>query len=61
MTITFVVIVVAMVALSLGGNKNPKPVNIVQIDKSSFNVTSMFMVGSIIIIGILVALYTVFW
>lgn len=60
MTITFVFIVVIMVIVSLSG-KNPRPLKSIDIDKKSFLVSPTFLAGSIIILGILVALYTVFW
>ncbi|WP_278021471.1 hypothetical protein [Flavobacterium ginsengisoli] len=33
----------------------------IEVDKSMFKVSSEFIVGSFIISGVLVALYTVFW
>lgn len=61
MTITFVVIVAIMVSVSLLSSKKTSQPNVIEIDKQSFGVTSAFLVGSVIITGILVALYTVFW
>jgi len=61
MTITFVIIVVVMVSMSLLRPEKLKPSQVVLIDKSMFNVTPAFTVGSVIIVGILAALYTVFW
>jgi SSS family solute:Na+ symporter len=61
MTITFVFIVFTLVIISLSNGKNKKPLDTIEIDKSSFLVSSTFLFGSIIILGILVALYTVFW
>jgi SSS family solute:Na+ symporter len=58
MSITFVLILVVMVAMSL---MKKEEVNSVQIDKSMFRVTPAFAIYSIIILGILTALYTVFW
>jgi SSS family solute:Na+ symporter len=61
MTITFLSIVVIMVLISL---VKPKPANdthVIEIDKSMFKVSRGFIVGSVIICGILAALYTVFW
>lgn len=61
MTITFVLIIVVMVLMSLlkppqQGREQP-----VIIDQSMFRVSPVFMIGSVIIVGILAALYTVFW
>ncbi len=58
MSITFVLIIFVMVAMSL---MKKEEVNEIQIDKSMFRVTPGFAIYSIIILGILTALYTVFW
>jgi solute:Na+ symporter, SSS family len=61
MSITFVFIIIIMIAISL---LRPEPNNrerIVEIDKRSFNVSHGFAIGSLLICGILVALYTTFW
>ena len=61
MTITFVVVTVVMIAMSL---LKPKPAgdahNIV-LDKSLFKVSPAFIIASILICAILTALYTIFW
>jgi len=61
MTITFVLIVVTMIAMSLARPKKENDEHTIEIDKSMFRVTPGFVVGSVIIFGILAALYTVFW
>ncbi|MDB5246149.1 MAG: sodium/solute symporter [Segetibacter sp.] len=61
MGITFLVIAGLMIVMSL---VKPKPANdthVIEVDKSLFRVSPDFVVGSIIIVGVLVALYTVFW
>lgn len=61
MTIAFFAIVVIMVTITL---LKPKPANdthTLEMDTSLFKVTPGFIIGSFIICGILVALYTVFW
>ena len=58
MSITFLLIIVVMVVMSL---LKKEEVNTVQIDKAMFRVTPGFAIYSIIILGILTALYTVFW
>lgn len=58
MSITFVLIIVVMVVMSL---MKKEETNEVEIDTSMFRVTPGFAIYSIIILGILTALYTVFW
>jgi solute:Na+ symporter, SSS family len=58
MTITFVVIVLVMVAMSL---TKQQEVDKVHVERQMFKVTPAFAVTSVIILGILTALYTVFW
>jgi SSS family solute:Na+ symporter len=60
MSITFVSIVVIMIILSLSQKKSEHHKSII-IDKAMFKVSPAFQVGSVIIIGILSALYIVFW
>lgn len=60
MSITFGLIIVIMVIMSLVKPElNPK--RIIEVDVKLFKVNSEFVVGSLIIIGILISLYTVFW
>ena len=61
MTITFLAIVVIMVLISLAKPKPANDTHVIEIDKSMFKVSPGFIVGSVIICGILAALYTVFW
>jgi solute:Na+ symporter, SSS family len=61
MTITFVIIVVIMLAMSLIWPEEKKKSDHIVIDQGMFKVTPAFTVGSVLIIGILAALYTVFW
>jgi solute:Na+ symporter, SSS family len=60
MTITFVIIIVVMIAMSLV-SKDKKQHPPIIIDPQMFKVSTGFMAGSILILGILTALYTVFW
>lgn len=61
MSIVFVTIVLLMVTVSLI-RPNPKErQSIIEIDNSMFKLTNWFIVGSVVIVGILVALYTVFY
>jgi SSS family solute:Na+ symporter len=61
MTITFVLIVVAMVFISLQKKETKVHTNPLEIDASMFKVSTSFLVWSILITGILIALYSVFW
>jgi len=61
MVITFVTIVVVMLAMSLINPKKENDTHVIEVDTSMFKITPGFAFGSIIILGILAALYTVFW
>lgn len=61
MGFVFLICVIGMYFISLYETNKGVRTNGLEIDKSMFKVSPGFMVGSIIIIGILAALYTVFW
>ena len=61
MTITFFVIVTMMVSMSLLKPNKPGDTHTIEVDNSMFKVSTGFIIGSVIICGILAALYTVFW
>lgn len=61
MTITFFVIVIAMIIISLLKPKPSTDTHEIEIDQSMFKVSPGFIVGSFIICGMLTALYTIFW
>jgi SSS family solute:Na+ symporter len=61
MSITFGLIVVVMIAISLSHSKNENNNNAIEVDTAMFKVTPGFLISSIVITGILAALYTVFW
>ncbi|MFC6997028.1 sodium/sugar symporter [Rufibacter roseus] len=61
MGIVFVVLAVLMVIISLLDSKSKNNPKGLEIDASMFKPTTSFTVGSIIICGILAALYTMFW
>jgi SSS family solute:Na+ symporter len=61
MSITFVIIVITMIMLSLANPKKQNNAHQIEIDPSMFRVSPGFIVASLIITGILAALYTVFW
>ena len=61
MTITFVSIVLIMIIMSLSKPKSKNDGHVIEVDTSLFRITPGFALGSVIILGILAALYTVFW
>lgn len=61
MSITFVMIVLIMIVISLSKPKQELTGQEIEIDTAMFKVSPGFVVGSVIICGILTALYTVFW
>ncbi len=61
MTIDFVFIILVMVIMSLAKPKKDHDPHSIEVDTSMFRITTGFAIGSIIILGILAALYTVFW
>lgn len=61
MGITFVLIVATMVIMSLASPKKADAAPVIEVETSMFKISNGFAFGSIIIMGILLALYTVFW
>jgi SSS family solute:Na+ symporter len=61
MSITFITIVLVMVSMSLLQKRQTSNGSIIKIDSSIFKVSPGFVYSSVIIFGILTALYTVFW
>jgi SSS family solute:Na+ symporter len=61
MGFVFVICVVVMAIISLTELKGKDSPKALEIDSSMFKVTPGFMAGSLIIVGILAALYTMFW
>ena len=61
MSIVFVFLVGLMIAMSLADNKSKDQPRVIQIDPELFRVSAPFAVGSVLILGILMALYMVFW
>jgi SSS family solute:Na+ symporter len=63
MTMVFFLIVFIMVGISLAkpATEEDAEIHEIEVDNAMFKVSSEFIVGSFIICGILVALYTVFW
>ena len=61
MAIDFVVIVVLMVVISLSKPKVENERSPIEVDTSMFKISPGFAFSSILIMGILTALYTIFW
>ncbi len=61
MSIVFVLLVLLMIVISLMDRKSKNQAQVFEIDPSLFRIPASFAVGSVIIMGILIALYTVFW
>jgi solute:Na+ symporter, SSS family len=61
MSITFVIIVLIMIVISLSKPQADQAAHTIVVDKRDFKVSPQFILGSIIIMGILCGLYTVFW
>lgn len=61
MTIDFVLIVIIMVIISLRKPEKEADQRAIEVDTNMFKVNTGFVIGSLLIMGILTALYTVFW
>lgn len=61
MGFVFLICVLLMIAISIYDEKRGYQSKGLEIDSKMFKVTNSFAVGSLIITGILVALYTIFW
>ncbi len=61
MSIVFVCIVITMMVMSKIKPRKTGDTHEIEVDTKLFKVSTGFIIGSIIICGILVALYTVFW
>lgn len=61
MGFVFVISVLSMVVISLYDAKRGIPSKGLEVDKSMFKTNTGFAVGSMLVLGILVALYTLFW
>ena len=61
MTIVFVFLMVLMIVMSLLDRRSKDNPKLIEIDTSMFRTSPGFIVGSVIIVGILAALYTIFY
>jgi len=61
MAVVFVFLVVLMIVMSLADPKTKKAERIIEVDAGLFRSSPSFIVGSVLIVGILSALYIAFW
>jgi SSS family solute:Na+ symporter len=61
MSIVFVILLALIIIISLLDKKGQAHHRALVIDTRMFRVSTSFIIGSVVIIGILTALYTVFW
>jgi SSS family solute:Na+ symporter len=61
MTIVFVFLMVLMVTMSLLDRRSKDQPRVIEVDPGMFRTSPSFVVGSVLILGILTALYSVFW
>ena len=61
MAIDFVVIVLVMIVISLNDQKKEAEQPVIKVDTSMFRINPGFALGSVLITGILTALYTIYW
>ena len=61
MGIVFALCLIGMFIISMIENADGKKANALEVDTSLFKVSNSFLVGSLIILGLLVALYAMFW
>ena len=61
MGLVFIVLMALMVIISLADPRSKNNVQVIEIDKSMFRCSPAFIIGSTVIVGILAALYTIFY
>ena len=61
MTIVFVILIFLMIIISLVDRRSKVQPVVIDVDPKMFRVSRSFAAGSVLILGILTALYTVFW
>lgn len=61
MTLVFIILMLLMVVISLADQKNQEPEKAIVIDAKMFRCSPSFLITSTLIIGILTALYAIFW
>jgi SSS family solute:Na+ symporter len=61
MTIVFVILIFLLIVISLADRRSKVQPVVIDVDPRMFRVSRPFAAGSVLILGILAALYTVFW
>ena len=61
MSIVFVFLILLMIVMSLADRRSKVQPVLIEVDPRMFRTSRSFAVGSVLIVGILTALYTVFW
>jgi SSS family solute:Na+ symporter len=61
MGFVFVLCAMGMIVISLSETKRGVIPNSMEIDRSMFRLSNSFIVGMLVILSLLVALYTMFW
>jgi SSS family solute:Na+ symporter len=61
MAIDFVLLILIMVIMSLAKPQKDNDPHTIEVDTSMFKISTGFAIGSVLIMGILTALYTIFW
>ncbi len=61
MSIVFIFLLFLMIIVSLLDPRSKEQPRLIQIDPAMFKTSNSFIAGSVLIVGILTALYTVFW
>jgi SSS family solute:Na+ symporter len=61
MSIVFVILVALMIVMTLQDIRSKDPETLIRVDKKDFRCSPSFWAGSVVIVGILTVLYTVFW
>ncbi len=61
MGVVFLILSALMIAISLIQGKGKDSAKAIEIDKELFSTSTKFKIGAVLICGILIALYTVFW
>ena len=60
-SIVFIIALAGMFFISIYENRKGVKVNALEVDKRMFKMSPSFIVGSLLALGILSALYTIFW
>jgi SSS family solute:Na+ symporter len=61
MGFVFILCAIGMIIISLRETKRGVVPNAMEIDRSMFRLSNGFIVGMLVILSLLVALYTIFW